>query len=59
MDSINMKEVFFNVYCPTCKYKDIKDTDIYTDDAKEEPCNECLTVPAREYSHKPINWEEE
>ena len=47
MDNQNYKEVFFNVYCPTCKHKDIKETDIYTDDAKEEPCNECLTVPAR------------
>ena len=51
MDNMNYKEVFFDVYCPTCKYKDLKD------DGEQEPCNECLTIPARQYSHKPENWE--
>lgn len=34
--------------CKTCKN--------YGLDQKMEPCNECLSVPARENSHKPINW---
>lgn len=51
MDSVKFKEVFFDVYCPTCKYKDDPD------DGFKEPCNECLTIPARENSHKPEKWE--
>lgn len=51
MDDIrNFKEVFFDVYCPQCKYKDVEEI--------EDPCNECLTYPANENSHKPIKFEE-
>lgn len=51
MDTRNLKEVLFNAYCTTCKYKDTDET--------EDPCNECLTNPANENSHKPVNYEEE
>ena len=43
-----MKEVYFDKYCATCANKDIAES--------EEPCYECLSEPAREYSHKPLNW---
>jgi len=44
------KLVNFNEYCPNCKNWDCL--------AGEDPCNECLTTPARIHSHKPINYEE-
>ena len=43
------KEVYFNKYCETCKFKDTKEED--------EPCDECLTYPVNTHSHKPINYE--
>ena len=44
------KEVLFDEFCKTCKH--FKKSEI------EEPCCECLTVPANEYSQKPVKWEE-
>lgn len=46
----NMKIVEFEAYCHTCKHEKVDDF--------EDPCNDCLNCPARQYSHKPINWEE-
>lgn len=46
----NYKEVYFDQYCKTCKYKDTKETD--------DPCDECLYEPMNLYSHKPVKWEE-
>ena len=43
------KEVYFNQYCPKCKHKDVPET--------EDPCNECLTEPVNEYSHKPVRFD--
>lgn len=45
MENDNKKEVYFHEYCNKCKFEKLKE--------EEEPCNECLHVPAREYSHKP------
>ena len=44
----NYKEVYFDEYCETCKYKDLKESD--------DPCDECLAEPARVYSHKPLMY---
>lgn len=44
------KEVFFIQYCHKCKHKDVPET--------EDPCNECLTEPVNEYSHKPVRFED-
>lgn len=44
------KEVYFDQYCKTCKYKDAKET--------EDPCDECLNEPVNLYSHKPTKWKE-
>lgn len=49
MDNI-YKEVYFNQYCKTCEYKNLKES--------EESCDECLSNPINEYSHKPINYKE-
>lgn len=45
------KEVRFDLYCESCKYKDIKDI--------EDPCNECLDEPINLHSHKPTKYEED
>ena len=45
-----LKIVFFDVYCNTCKHKDISEHD--------SPCDECLYAVTRENSHKPIKYEE-
>lgn len=44
------KEVYFDVYCPICKYEKESET--------EMPCRECLENGWNWYSHKPIMWEE-
>lgn len=44
--TMNTKEVFFYKYCDDCKYADCEED--------KDPCNECLTSPANEDSHKPI-----
>ena len=44
------KEVYFGVYCKTCKHKDKKED--------EDPCWDCLAEPKNTYSHKPVYWEE-
>lgn len=45
------KEVYFELYCPKCKHNGTDETD--------DPCNECLTNPVNQYSHKPKNFKEE
>lgn len=45
-----LKEVRFDMYCETCKHKDVKDVD--------EPCNTCLEHFTNEHSRKPVNYEE-
>lgn len=44
------KEVYFGTYCKTCKHRDLN--------GYEEPCDECLSVFANLYSHKPVKYEE-
>lgn len=46
----NIKLVRFDMYCRSCKYAKY--------DEEQEPCNECLTVPARLNSHVPEMYEE-
>ncbi len=69
-----MKEVYFNEYCPTCKYKNIdisgdpsiqseldwkKNTDFFHDKDKAAKCHECLNNGSNWNSHKPVNYEKE
>lgn len=44
------KEVYFNEYCKSCKFKDLTEDDT--------PCDECLETPVNVYSHKPIKYKE-
>ena len=44
------KEVYFDKYCNKCKH--------WTVNEDGEPCNECLSNPSNEDSHKPVNFEE-
>ena len=44
------KEVYFNLYCEKCEYKDVP--------VKDGPCDECLENPINLYSHKPVNYKE-
>lgn len=44
------KFVDFKTYCAKCKNKDKSPT--------ADPCNECLSVPAREGTRKPIKFKE-
>lgn len=44
------KIVEFELYCSKCKHYDSSDTD--------DPCDYCLSVPARENSRRPIKYEE-
>ena len=49
MSQENYKIVNFGFYCPLCVRADEKETN--------DICDECLTVPAREYSHKPERFQ--
>lgn len=44
------KIVRFDLYCNTCKYKDVKDDEGF------DPCNECLNNPSNQNSQKPVNY---
>ena len=46
----NTKIVEFDEYCHKCKYE--------LRNEEDEPCFDCLQIPAREYSHKPEYFEE-
>ena len=50
MNNENMKIVEFDKYCKTCQHGKKKES--------EDPCYECLAEPARQYSHKPLKYEE-
>jgi hypothetical protein len=45
MSDTNKKFVRFDKYCKDCVFKDTSST--------REPCDSCLSVPAREHSEKP------
>lgn len=45
-----MKEVYFDQYCKTCKHEKVLEVDT--------PCDECLSNPVNQYSHKPVKYEE-
>lgn len=45
----DLKEVYFDRYCPLCKHKDRKE--------EEDPCDDCLAEPVNANSHKPVNFE--
>lgn len=49
MELIN-KEVYFSQYCKRCKHVKTPEDD--------DPCNECLTYPSNEHTHRPIKYEE-
>lgn len=51
MSECREKEVYFDRYCSTCKH--------YTVDENGDPCDECLTHPSNENSHKPVNYKED
>lgn len=42
------KIVEYTKYCPKCKYEDLE--------AEKDPCNTCLSTPAAEDSHKPVEF---
>ena len=44
------KEVYFYMYCCSCKHRDKNEW--------EDPCNDCLSYPANIDSHKPVEYEE-
>ena len=48
MYELTIKEVYFDLYCPTCRYRETSE--------EEDPCRECLTYPSNVESHKPVNW---
>lgn len=49
------KIVKYELYCDTCKYKEVQDKS-GNPDLENDFCNECLNTPVNEYSHKPINY---
>ena len=46
------KEVYFDQYCPKCKFKVVDEHD------PEGECWDCLESPTNTDSHKPINFKE-
>ena len=56
MGDSELKEVRFDLYCATCKHKDI-DTEHVDVTKTTEPCNSCLETGMREGTEKPEHWE--
>lgn len=50
MEGENIKHVNFDDFCHKCEYRENLEN--------EDPCNRCLTIPARQYSHKPEYFKE-
>lgn len=50
MGNEGMKEVYFDQYCPKCVHKDVAES--------ESPCDECLSEPVNQNSHKPVKYVE-
>lgn len=50
MEEDGYKEVYFNEYCESCRYKDL--------DSENTPCYECLGEPVNLNSHKPVKYVE-
>jgi len=48
MEVNELKEVFFDVYCPTCRF--------YGKAEEDSPCDDCLDEPVNTNSHKPVHW---
>ena len=48
-EGYNTKEVYYSLYCPKCRYKNVPENN--------EPCEECLTSSMRYASHKPMKFE--
>ena len=46
----DLREVDFQKYCPTCEHFGLKEY--------EDPCNECLGIPANIHTDKPVNYKE-
>jgi hypothetical protein len=46
----NDKEVYFHEWCKKCKYGPLQEHD--------DPCEECITHPSNENSHRPVNFKE-
>lgn len=44
------KEVYFHIYCQKCRYRELNES--------QDPCEECLSYPVNEYSHKPVKFKE-
>lgn len=49
------KEVYFDQYCPKCKYWLTSESE---QDSTISKCWDCLNEPSNEYSHKPVYFEE-
>ena len=52
MNEDGMKEVYFGIYCKTCKYFDTDENSL------ESPCDDCLSYSSNLYSHKPVKFKE-
>lgn len=50
LEEPNYQEVRFDIFCKTCRHKDLPEN--------ETPCFECLEEPMRYYSDTPIKWME-
>lgn len=51
MSQENLHIVNFDMYCTSCKHVNVPEN--------EEPCDTCLSIPARQDSRKPEKWEEQ
>lgn len=67
----NYKEVYFHDYCPTCKHrnekvevemtinKDGEEVRRIKKPLENDTCDDCLNIPARQYSHRPEHYKED
>ena len=46
----DLREVHFDKYCKTCEH--------WTKKECEDPCNDCLSIPANVDTHEPVFYKE-
>lgn len=49
MENTDVKDLYFGLYCKTCRY--------YFMPANKRPCRDCIGEPLNQETHRPQKWE--
>lgn len=49
LENTDVKDLYFGLYCKTCRY--------YFMPANKRPCRDCIGEPLNQETHRPQKWE--